>query len=1161
MRERFKEPLLRGFFFFVFLFFLLLPLNRSGKMENLFSPLAALRRQMAPSSDPAAVKADLEKLDRWWRAIQSRIKELEVREALPESERQYLSQLREIALDAEDVLDEWSYELLRDKMEAGVAGAASKRKRGGEAPPPDQQAFRLLADDAPLRDRLATQIEGIVSRYSSLANEDRALRWGNGDGARRRGLPSTRPPTSSLVDELLVYDRKVYKDTLVKHILEECPKSQLSVIPIAGMGLVGKTTLAQLIYNDREVVEGFHLRGWVSLTRCFDLKVLLQRVVESLTSNPCRYGQLDAVQGALLRCLTRNKFLLVLDDVCPEHLYFWDQFKASLSSGSQGSVLLLTTKVGEVAKRTNTVPAPLYLFEGISNECCWLIFEKYAFNVRDTVEGLDMDGIHKRVEEICDGMPLVAKHLGISFCNRHDRDAWTWMLSMEDVIEDEILPALHSSFQLLPDYLKPCLLYCSLFPKGYMFKKGRLVRLWMAQGFILSKNQTCPEDIGIKYLDELISRSFFLPSETDEESYCVPNLICDLVDSISRGEHSRVVDMHNLPRKARHLSLALPECKPLIPCKSLYKFSSVRSLLVMQRFPYTPILNLEIQHELFLKLNLLRSLDLSYTSIQTLPDSIGNLKHLRFLALNHTVVEGLPETINKLYNLQTLELRRCMYLKKLSRGISSLVNLRHLDVEPDFVYKPLQIQKLTSLRKLPTFNLRKGNEFCGIRELQDLTNLRELGISGLCNVTSLDDARKANMHNKVHLKILELEWDSNDAITYPEQVGNCEGQKLLNSADEPDEEDENNDGDPTNARDSVVKQCSNHEEPSSCNVDDKPERQIADELDSNFSSIQLRRGLDNIGIQDSISSDSAISEELLNSLHPSTNLETLCIKSYGGIKFPDWVGDSSFSKLTHVRLEDCKCATLPPLGQLPFLKFLSIDGMPVQLVGTEFCGRGNANAFPKLETLSFHNLNKWENWNGVREGDFPNLKKLCLFSCPQLRKVPDLFSSLETLEVERCLKLTEIPNVSSLQILGLWCCDDLVALPTLTSLCSLIVMYCQKLKSLPPLPSLKNLCIDDCQKLTSLNICTLSLPVPPESADEQLLQNYRAEQSVNHSLHHHQDCGKITNLNSLHVSNCPPLCFSLKDMPDGIYYSSVGDCIILSKWDETDGEDNYLQFF
>ncbi|KAI9168972.1 hypothetical protein LWI28_004704 [Acer negundo] len=145
---------------------------------------------------------------------------------------------------------------------------------------------------------------------------------------------------------------------------------------------------------------------------------------------------------------------------------------------------------------------------------------------------------------------------------------------------------------------------------------------------------------------------------------------------------------------------------------------------------------------------------------------------------------------------------------------------------------------------------------------------------------------------------------------------------------------------------------------------------------------------------------------VLDKLKPHKNLEKLSIISYGGTRFPAWLGDSSFIKMVFLRLSNCnRCSHLPPLGQLLSLKELEIEGMNgIKMVGPEFYGKNPSSdesfpshtssdkPFPSLENLVFREMMEWEEWISpeVEGENFPHLKWIGISGCPKLAKCSPL---------------------------------------------------------------------------------------------------------------------------------------------------------------------------
>ncbi|CAI8596064.1 unnamed protein product [Vicia faba] len=146
---------------------------------------------------------------------------------------------------------------------------------------------------------------------------------------------------------------------------------------------------------------------------------------------------------------------------------------------------------------------------------------------------------------------------------------------------------------------------------------------------------------------------------------------------------------------------------------------------------------------------------------------------------------------------------------------------------------------------------------------------------------------------------------------------------------------------------------------------------------------------------------------VLKALQPNSNLKRLTIENYNGNMFPNWLRDFHLSNLISLKLQNCGlCSHLPPLGQLPFLKELSISGCKgIKIIGQEFYGNNSTNVpFKSLEVLELKSMINWEEWFCL-EG-FPLLKNLNIRYCPKLKRaLPQHLPSLLSLEIYDCEEL------------------------------------------------------------------------------------------------------------------------------------------------------------
>ncbi|XP_059440809.1 putative disease resistance RPP13-like protein 1 [Corylus avellana] len=331
------------------------------------------------------------------------------------------------------------------------------------------------------------------------------------------------------------------------------------------MGGIGKTTLAQLVYNDEKVQSSFEVKAWSCVSEDFNVDRVTKTILQSLipASENCDGKDRNWLQVKLKEKLQGKKFLVVLDDLWNEKYHDWTILRAPFLAGASGSTIVITTRNERVSSTTGTIPA--YYLQGLSNDACLAVFTQNALGASNFSAHTNLQDIGEKIVKRCKGLPLAAKTLGGLLRTTQVRDEWENVLMSKiwDIPEERsgILPALMLSYHHLPSHLKRCFMYCSILPMDYEFEEQQLVLLWMAEGLIQSQQGDRQlEVLGRKYFRELLSRSFFQQSSTAKSQFVMHDLINELAKWVAGNICFRMEDRiggsneRRLSKKARHSS-------------------------------------------------------------------------------------------------------------------------------------------------------------------------------------------------------------------------------------------------------------------------------------------------------------------------------------------------------------------------------------------------------------------------------------------------------------------------------------------------------------------------------------------------------------------------------------------------------------------------------
>jgi hypothetical protein len=225
--------------------------------------------------------------------------------------KQWLDDLKDAVLDAEDLLNQISYESLRCKVENTQSTNKTNQVWNFLSSPFNtfyreiNSQMKIMCDSL----QLFAQHKDILGLQSKI------------------GKVSRRTPSSSVVNESVMVGRNDDKETIMNMLLSESNtgNNNIGVVAILGMGGVGKTTLAQVVYNDEKVIEHFDLRAWSCVSDDFDILRVTKTLLESVTSKLWESNNLDFLRVELMKNLRDKRFLIVLDDLWNDNYNDWDE--------------------------------------------------------------------------------------------------------------------------------------------------------------------------------------------------------------------------------------------------------------------------------------------------------------------------------------------------------------------------------------------------------------------------------------------------------------------------------------------------------------------------------------------------------------------------------------------------------------------------------------------------------------------------------------------------------------------------------------------------------------------------------------------------------------------------------------------------------------------
>ncbi|KAL6529633.1 hypothetical protein OROGR_015256 [Orobanche gracilis] len=345
---------------------------------------------------------------------------------------------------------------------------------------------------------------------------------------RPRSIDAKAAPSRTFSTTTRQKSITVCSDNVINEVMNKLTwgEPDRHVIPIVGVGGIGKTTLAKDIYEKSFIKEHFQIRAWATISQQYNTKETLCEVLCQATHREreeLSEKSEDELGTELYKYLFGEKYLIVMDDLWSTEA--WDKVQRYFPDNKKGSRVLVTTRLSQLGSLLNKSYSHhmKFLDEGSS----WDLFAKNVFG-EDSCPS-ELEGIGKKIVENCRGLPLsIVVVGGILKKMEYTRGCWesigknlTSVVNLEN--DKHCLRLLSLSYSHLPAYLKPCFLYMGVFEEDSEIKVSTLIKLWVCEGFLKPVNDESLEAIGKGFLKGLVDRNLVIVhafGSTGSVKYC-----------------------------------------------------------------------------------------------------------------------------------------------------------------------------------------------------------------------------------------------------------------------------------------------------------------------------------------------------------------------------------------------------------------------------------------------------------------------------------------------------------------------------------------------------------------------------------------------------------------------------------------------------------------
>ncbi|KAM0930237.1 hypothetical protein ACQ4PT_001000 [Festuca glaucescens] len=614
--------------------------------------------------------------------------------------------------------------------------------------------------------------------------------------------PSKREAATYWIKNYPLVGRETEMNELGNYTAKAC-FSNSRVVSVWGIAGIGKSALVRNLYYDFMLhSDQFNMYSWVDVSHPFNLRDFSRSLISDHQS------QKDPIKECC-ELLSKRHCLVVIDDLRSKEE--WDLIQAALVSKSSTSVIIVITTESSIATYCTNNEEQVFNVKGLEADAAMDLFRKEVH--KENSSSALYDHVAKELKELifkCGGLPKVIVSIASLLATQTVTSMDTvrslndkFMHHLETNPEYDSLRGLfdwmYNYFRTCPDFLKPCIFYLSIFPRGHNIRRRRLVRRWIAEGYSRDSEEESAVDKGENFFSKLLDLSIIqqIPqlvttafNDTRMVACQVNGFIREYIVS-RRMEENLVFELGpncilTTQRTGRHLIILEGWDRDIIVFESI-DFSRLRSLTVFGKWEsffisksmrLLRVLDLEdalgvkdedlktmVQWMLRLKFLSLRGC----SEISCLPNSLGDLRQLQTLDVRHTRIVSLPASIGKLQKLQYIRAGTKVLASTPPALYRRLLEFRK---GPGLVGVKVRrgIGKLTALHTLGVVNVGASGAWAIVEELKKLTQLRKLGVSGINKHNSKKFFSETS--GLVHLESLLVQLDKGsqnclDDITLP----------------------------------------------------------------------------------------------------------------------------------------------------------------------------------------------------------------------------------------------------------------------------------------------------------------------------------------------------------------------------------------------------------